>query len=214
MMLIIGNNCGAAEIYKTLNISYNHPFMWSLLFPRDMFILIEQFNHINYGHIKPVLLTQDIANSNSYPLDGILSPNMISGLTIDNKCTVYYPHYIYSASHHEPLVDGINVYYNKNYEYAFFKYMCRIKRMICCNEPPKFFIIAYEQHGWTKQCVSDLIHLNTDYPILCITDNMHLDIRANVTILTDATLNSNGRLAPGEILAKHQDSIMQWVNSH
>ena len=199
-MLVISNNCAGAHLYNKCNCAYNNPFMWGMVFAPDMMNLIRRFSTINWGSIKPMWLTEDIASRFRHNYQ----PNTF-GICIDNAVTIYYTHYKYDPSKVEPCIDGVDVLYCKNYDYALRKYNERTQRLMITHEDPSFLIVAYERYGWDDDAFAALQSLKTSYK-LCIVTNRQLNIvHKNITVITDVALEQ--KCAPELIVTEYYDQI-------
>lgn len=130
-MNIISNLCLGAFTYKLMNQEFNNPFMWSVLVRDDLIHLIENYDSINWFNVTIHSASE---------LDYIITKN-IYYLTVDNKFNIVYLHYVFSPECTSITTKGVNVYYNKIWEYIIEKYVTRVKRMLSLNEPPCFYLM-------------------------------------------------------------------------
>lgn len=204
-MLVISNNCAGAHLYNKCRIEYNNPFMWGMVFAPEMMALIRQFSSINWANIKPTWLTEQISAQFKYKYQ----PN-IFGIQIDDVLTIYYTHYKYDPARNAPYISGPDVFYYKNYEYAFNKYMARIQRFMATNDTPSFLIVAYERYGWNDDTLTQLVSIDTSYKICVITDRTLSTKFDNISIITDKDLESKSD--PVDIVSEYYTTIISALN--
>lgn len=183
-MNLICNNCGGADIYNIKGLEFSNPFIWSLLFADDMISLIQEYDNINFMNFESIRLSFEVAKENSYDEFN----NTITGILIDNKIKLFFTHYLYGPQK-IPTKIGPNTFYYKNFEYAYNKYVLRIKRMLENKEEPKFLIIAYKRHGWTKEKIEKLLQENIKYKVMIITDENIKNSLNNIKIIKLDRLN-------------------------
>ena len=68
-MRIVSNHCYGANLYKSINMNYNSPFIWSLILPNDFLKLNSDLKH--YIESKPLVVSNsesinDVDNLNLY----------------------------------------------------------------------------------------------------------------------------------------------------
>ena len=111
---IVCNDCVGARIYQAKDCNYRNPFIWCLIPPKDFAVLYENFDSINF---KKYRLAKD---------------GQWYKIIIDEKVTVYYPHYRYDPDSKEPKPKkpgDLNIYYNKIEDYIIERYEARLLRM-------------------------------------------------------------------------------------
>lgn len=120
-MIYICNNCVGARIYQLLNLQFNNPFIWCRITSDDMLFLIQNFNDIDFLRFE----------LKSY--HDILLNQKIYGVNVDDKITIWYPHYKY-GNYDTPTknnnVNGLDIFYKNIEEYIIKKYKIRTTRMI------------------------------------------------------------------------------------
>lgn len=111
---IVCNDCVGARIYQEKKHNYANPFSWCLIPPKDFEVLYKNFNTINFKN---------------YRLD---KEGQWYKIIIDDKVTVFYPHYRYDPNFKEiksKKPGDLNVYYYKIEDYIKERYEARLARM-------------------------------------------------------------------------------------
>lgn len=201
-MLVIANNCGGADYYNLHNTEYNNPFMWSVCFPTDMVNIINNFNKINWNNVDAHFMSKHIADNNHFTYQPL-----VPGLTIDKIGSIYYTHYLYDQSFNIPTKIGPDKYYNKNYEYAFKKYMKHTKAMCNQKDLPCFLIITYYRHGWDDNRFNLLYTINTHYKVFVISSKLLTNLPPNIALFHEPTLESPCNLLPITMVKKYNLEI-------
>ena len=112
-MNILSTNCLSGHIYKdVLQQPYESPFVWCRIFPDSFIHLIDNWDNINFTKIS--MTTKDMTTFYT---------------TIDKCVTIRWSHYLFHQSYSTPTQIGVNVYYNKIWEYIIEKYIDRLHRM-------------------------------------------------------------------------------------
>lgn len=176
--------------------------MWGMVFAPEMIKLISKFSSINWANITPTWLTEDTSTRYHY----IYQPN-IFGIRVDDIFTIYYTHYKYDATRLEPYRYGPDVFYRKNYEYAFNKFVERTKRFLSSSENPSFLIVAYERYGWNDDALNELVSTDTNYRVCLVTNRDISTERSNITIIKDFSLES--KPDPVNIVTEYYTEINQ-----
>lgn len=124
-MNIITNNCLGGFIYKDiLKTEYRNPFIWTLFDPDEYIDFIDKFDEINFNNYEITKVGDKLSN------------NFI--IVIDGKYHIKFIHYNFKADASTPYIKGVDVYYNRIWEYIIDKYIKRLKRMK--NEKNTIFI--------------------------------------------------------------------------
>lgn len=114
-MNIISNNCIGGYIYRDiLKEEYQNPFIWTSLDNTSVINLLEHYNTINFENIE--IFKQSSTLSNFY-------------LNVDDQLNIQFSHYVFDAKYDKPTIIGIDVHYNKIWEYIVDVYLRRLKRM-------------------------------------------------------------------------------------
>lgn len=206
-MNLICNNCGGADIYRLLGKEYNNPFIWCATFAEDFINLIDNYKNIDFNNFELIRLTAAAAAAAAYcEFD---NNKCICGIRIDNIFTIYYTHYCYSPLYSTPTKIGPDIWYNKNFEYVYKKYIDRKNKMLKENEIPIFFIIAFQRHGWNKQTIEKLLQLNTTYKICLITNKNYSSNDINKKIIYEPNLEQ--LKFPLDVIKKHFSLIQNFI---
>lgn len=123
---IISNCCGGADVYIRKGARFTNPFVWSEVFERDLLALIENLKTVDF-----------------YNFDLTRKNKTVMGIVVDNRFTIWFPHYKYDPTCETPVKRGVDVFYKRNYEYVVDKYVSRCHRMSSEYEP-YFLIFAYK----------------------------------------------------------------------
>lgn len=189
-MQVIGNNCCGGYFYILAKERFNNPFMWSLIDADEFITLIRDYDKIDYDKIN---FTELQLNRFKYhiALKRKVNDNRhIIGLNIDNKFTIYYTHYLYDIAKEKPTKIDIDIFYRKNYEYVYEKYIER-KSRINKDDKPIFFIITYKKHNWSQDKVDKLLSLNTKYKIILITQYKIKLKPNNIYVINDRLIDGD-----------------------
>ena len=125
---IICNDCLGARLYEKLGKQFSNPFMWNVIKPADFLKLCANWNKIDFEKIRSIYDKE----------------NNMYGLEIDNKISIYYPHYKKDDSHLTPFKQGIDVFYKFIDKYITEKYFARLERM---KERPIFILDVDRNFG-------------------------------------------------------------------
>ena len=142
--ILIGNDCAAGFIYRDIfKTQYYSPFIWSSL-SYDLFLqVIENYDKLNFLNVTV---------GNDKLLDDFY-------VLIDNKIKLRFSHCKFDKTINTPKIKGINVYYNKIWEYIFETYIKRTKRMISFKMDP-IYILHFDKNYLDKFMNGDLKILN------------------------------------------------------
>lgn len=205
-MNLICNNCGGADVYRLLGKEYNNPFIWCATFAEDFINLINNYKNTDFNNFELTRLTAAAAGAAFYEFD---DKKCICGITVDNKFTIYYTHYCYSPLYSIPTKIGPDIWYNKNFEYVYEKYIDRKDKMLKENEEPIFFIIAFQRHGWIKENIEKLLQIKTNYKICLITDMLVNSKDINKKIIYEPKLEQ--LKFPLDVIKKHFINIQSFL---
>lgn len=212
-MNIISNNCAGAFLYTKLGIEFNNPFMWSLIFARDMLSLIKQTetnrHEPNWRNVSALFMSMATADENRYVEYGY--DPLIPGLLVDNLFSVYFTHYRYRKDASSPIYKTINVYYNKNYLFAANKYIQRLARWTTVYEPFRYLIVAYERHGWNRTLVNELLSIKYSHKLLLFTTESVTSNQDNVRIICDKSINNSQRFDPKYVVHDYYNPILDFL---
>lgn len=147
-MNLISQNCLTGDLNRYyFHNEYQNPFVWTVISFNDMYKLINEWDNINFLN---------------YTL--VKDKNWNFSIVIDNKIKIQYVHYKFSPQDNKPRKVGVDIYYNKIWEYIVEKYEKRIKRMLEKNQKPIFcicnFKTIYKDAIYTKEELSILEKYN------------------------------------------------------
>ena len=121
-MNIICNSCAGGHIYKScFNTRFQNPFIWNLIDFNSMLYMIQHYEKINF---KDYELIKD--------------ENWNFSIIIDKSVKIKYVHYHFNKNYKMITKKGMEVYYNKIWEYIVQKYEDRISRMLANKDKPIF----------------------------------------------------------------------------
>jgi len=148
MYNLISQNCLCGDIYKNnLKIDYQNPFVWCVITFENMYNLISKWDNINFLNYE---LKKD--------------KNWNFSLNIDNKVNIQYVHYKFSYNDSTIRKNGVDVFYNKIWEYIIEIYEKRIQKMLNNKENPLFcicnFDTIYKDAIYTKEQLQILSKFN------------------------------------------------------
>ena len=218
-MNIVSNNCAGAFLYTKMGIEFNNPFMWTLIFAKDMVSLIHRTEpnrtepnrtEPNWRNVSALFMNRSTAIGNKY-IEYNNDP-LIPGLRVDDLFTVYFPHYRFRPDAVVPIQHTINVYYCKNYEYAATKYMQRLLRWRDSTEPISWFIVAYERHGWNRRLIDELLSVEYSHRILLVTTESVKSNQPNVSVICDKTINNTKLFDPKYVVDAYYPAIQSVFN--
>lgn len=163
-MNIISNTCVGAGIYETKKEQFKNPFMWNVIDFQSMYNLIKNYDTINFENIE-------LQKDNNWKMS----------IIIDNQVKVNFVHYKFSINDKTPKKIGVDVFYNKIWEYVINKYTTRIDRLLKKPESPIFIIGSVLKHHWynIKQ-VKQICNLNSPYKIIFANNNIVLPNYNNI----------------------------------
>lgn len=146
-MNLICNSCASGHIYKEiLKIKYPNPFIWSIVDFDSMYYLIKNYENINF-------LNYELKKTQDWKFY----------LMIENKIKIQCIHYKFDKTYSTPTIKGIDVFYNKIWEYIVEKYEERLSRMY--KEQPIFMLT-----NWWDRTETDLT-----YDRLKLLNDLHKD---------------------------------------
>lgn len=180
-MILLSNNCFGGFIYKNiLEEQYNSPFVWCRIWEDDYFTLIKDFENINFMNFE-IHKTKE-----NEKINDLMECNF--NIIIDNKIKVFYNHYRFSSKDDKIRKDGIDIYYNKIWEYIVEKYKERTKRMLTDKTKP--IILLHCQLGHYYNIQNDIIKLcnNKKYKYILLTNT------------NEIIKNENNLILPGNVL--------------
>jgi len=115
MKNIISNNCLGGYVYRDiLKEEYQNPFIWTRLDNIDFINLLENFDTLNFKNIELFKESDKLEKFR---------------LKIDNKIKLQFNHYLFDSNYNKPTIIGIDVHYNKIWEYIANVYLRRLNRM-------------------------------------------------------------------------------------
>ena len=116
MKNIISNNCLGGYVYRDiLKEEYQNPFIWTRLDNTDLINLLENFDTLNFKNIELFKESNKLEKFR---------------LKIDNKIKLQFNHYLFDSKYDKPTIIGIDVHYNKIWEYIVNVYLRRLNRMV------------------------------------------------------------------------------------
>lgn len=194
-MNIISNCCAAGEFYRRiLNTSYKNPFIWCSIKPKDMYYLIEHYADINF-------LNYEISKNELETKMGTFR------IIVDNKISIYYLHYHFNQADYKIRTDGVNVYYNRIWEYVVKKYEERAKKMLMLKEEPIFLLLsdrvslAKIDDNWLDK----ILDIKTNYKIVIVGETKRISNNSNILYINE---NSKNHVI---ILDKYQNKIKEFL---
>lgn len=115
MKNIITNNCLGGYIYRDiLKEEYQNPFIWVRLDNIDLIKLLENYETLNFKNIEIFKESKKLENF---------------CLKIDDVVKIKCSHYVFDSKYNTPTIIGVDVHYNKIWEYIIDIYLKRLKRM-------------------------------------------------------------------------------------
>jgi hypothetical protein len=187
---------------------FNNPFIWCAIDSNDFIYLIRNFDTINFSNVEVTELKENVFKNHDAIKKKIREKKHIIGIKIDNKITAYYTHYLYDRYKTKPTKIDIDIFYNRNFEYVYQKYMERLKRMYT-DENPVFYIITYKKHNWSQEKLDYLLYLNTKYKIIIITQFKIKNRPKNVYIINDSLKEGD----PNKLTKKYFNTIKKYINN-
>lgn len=191
-MNIISTNCLAGHLYRDLlKCEYKNPFIWTNIWNKDFLYLIEHFKEIDFHNYE--------IQKNSNLL-------LLFKICIDNKVNVEYNHYIFSTKYNTPTKIGIDIYYNKIWEYISEKYE---KRLSLMNN--NIDLVAIDDFGGDYD-INKIYNICKEKQIklfMC-TDNIPEETNDNCIIRKRFIVENHGP-GPGDIHLKYGDLIKEFL---
>lgn len=144
-MNIISNCCATGYLYKNiLKEQFPNMFIWSAMLPKDVILLIRNYDKINFENIK---LEESFIHKR-------IERNF--KIVIDNLVSVHYTHYILSEDK-SPKVIGYNVYFSNIKDFTIEKYKNRLKRKSFTEEPVFLILDNKNDMTFTNEEMSELL---------------------------------------------------------
>ena len=195
MVNLIGNTCIASWMTtKCYNQELINPFTWSILDFDSAYNLVKNYDKINFNYYE---LKKD--------------KDWNFSITIDNQVTVQYVHYKFRRNATKLTKDGVDLYWNKIWEYIVNQYKKHIKKMLTYNIEP-IFIFGSANKVTRERCLfnveqqAKLDELNSKYTIVLSFKEM-IEPRHVICIKQDGSYNCNGVGVSTEIYNKIKDVI-------
>lgn len=172
-MILFSNDCSAGFIYRNiLNEEYSSPTIWTRINIDDFIILIKSFNTINFKNYE---LHKQTKNLDTFYI------------RIDNKINIYFNHYKFNKDDNilrkAKSHFGIDVYYNKIWEYIIEKYDKHINKMFNNFSNP-IFILHID--SWYND-FSNSLNLNKIYDLI----NYCKEKKIKLLVLTEKYINKD-----------------------
>lgn len=124
-MNLVSNSCVGAYLMRDhYRYQYNNPFCWSFILVDDFVTLMKEWDNIDF-------MNYTVDKCGKKLEDGFKT-------VIDGKVTLLWYHYKFSPKFARPTTKGINVFYNRIWEYISEKYEERTRRMLAAKEDPVF----------------------------------------------------------------------------
>ena len=197
-MNIISNTCLGALLYHKINQTYQNPFCWNVIDYNSFYYLIDNYNKINFNNYE---LKKD-NNWNFYIL-------------IDKKIKIQYVHYRFKKDENKKINRGINVYWNKIWEYIVKKYEERLKRMLLTKEKPIFILGSiHKKHWYNKKQVKSICELCTKKGYKLVVVNNNIDFSNEFTnIKFIKTIHTEKDFTNGPFAKEIYPQIKKYLNS-
>ena len=178
-MNIISNTCIGSYIQRDcLKQKYSNPFCWNIIKAPEMIKLIKHWDSINFQNYEIVK-----------------DKNWRFSVIIDGLVKVDFVHYLFSANDDVPRKRGVEIFYNKIWEYIAEKYEERTKRMLELKEDPIFIIgTSYPYDFYSEAEIKTICKIQTRYKIIICNNHIKLDY-PNVLFLDTNLYQDNEQLA-------------------
>lgn len=186
-MNIVTTNCLGGHIYRDLlRTKYGNPFVWTNIWNKDFIELIKYWDEINLEN---------------YQLLHVANGSKTLKLLIDSRVNVEYNHYIFSKIHNIPTKIGIDIYYDKIWEYLIEKYEKRLSSM-----SKHIDLIAVDDFGGYD--IKEIYEICKDKMIKCFicTDKLPEESSNTVIIRPRFRVEDHGP-GPGDIPIKYGKEI-------
>ena len=182
-MNLISNTCLGAFIQRDwLKQSYENPFCWNVIDFKSMLYLITNYETINYNNFE---IQKD--------------KNWNFSIIVDNAVKIQYVHYKFDAKCETIKTRGVDVYWNKIWQYIVEKYKERTKRMLVSNNKPLFIIGSihnWQNHVYSEDEILKICEICSRKGYKCIISNRNFDfsnehpnIKFNITQLSPNNCN-------------------------
>lgn len=114
-MNILSLNCLGAHIYRDLlKCSYGNPFIWTRMDNADFIRLLEDYENIDFHNYTLIKESRKLENFR---------------IIIDDKVKLYFNHHLFDANADKPIKRGVDIFYNRIWEYIVDNYEKRLARM-------------------------------------------------------------------------------------
>lgn len=158
----------------SLKQEYENPFCWNIIDANSMYNLIKNYDNIDFTNYK---LVRD--------------EKWQFSIVIDDQVHVKYVHYHFSQFDYKVRVVGVDLFYNKIWEYIVEKYEKRLSRM---KSDPIFIIgTTYPDDFYTLDEIRRICSIDTKYKIVIC--NNHIKLNTNHIFLDTNLFKDNVQLA-------------------
>ena len=163
-MQIICNDCYSGFLNRLLDRQFENPFYWSRIYAKDFYNLLEKYEKLNYNDIE-IKLNKDFTNEFKLWTCDAFSPVIIC-----DGIRIFYNHYKYNQNDKVPRIEIPDVYYYKNYEYCYEKWIKRSKRIT--KEKPLVIFHYNDRTNDKNEEVLKIFELckKKDYKLIFISD--------------------------------------------
>jgi len=202
-MNIISNNCIGGFLYKLNHLEYKNPFIWHQISSSDFAKLMNTYDSIYFEDFELEV------NRRRLNKEYIISDTDVNCCHIRLSCgiTIYYNHYKCDNNAHKPTKIGFDIFYDRNFELTYTKYVSRLERM---TEKP-VFVYFYKEPRNDKDPKTDVLKMigsseRNNQKLVLIVD-FDIDVKSkNVFLIKES------HLTPPHIVAeKYNQSIMQFL---
>lgn len=190
-MNIISSNCLGGHLYRDLlHCEYGNPFIWSRIHNEDFIYLISNFSKINFYNYEILKQAPELKKFK---------------IRIDDKFEVNYNHHIFSPKHSTPTKIGIDVYYNKIWEYITEKYEKRLAIM-----EDRIDLVAVDDFGgYDIERIYNICKSNRIRCFMC-TDKLEEEYSDYILVRKRFSVGSHGP-GPGDIHLKYGNEIKEFL---
>lgn len=198
-MYVIASDCVGGYLYQSVDEYYNNPFIWSVICPSDMKLLIDNFHLIDFNNIKLVWSE--------------LFPNCYK-IRIDGKIHIHYPHNVYKKDAAKIYKANGNNYWCNAGDLTLSNYKKRLARADMKNLRPTFIITQHDTlpFGYTESVCAQF-NYGAAYPIISLSNApaLNTETYSNIHVPEDM-LNDDTRGRTNRIFEYAKDSILSIMN--
>lgn len=191
-MNILSLNCLGAHIYRDLlKCSYGNPFIWTLTDNDDFIRLLEDYENIDFHNYVLIKESKKLENFR---------------IIIDNKVKLYFNHHLFDANANKPIKRGVDIFYNKIWEYIVNNYEKRLLRM---NKTVDLVAVDDWDNSINVNKIKEIC-ITKKYPCFICTNRL-LEYEDSMLIIKPRFIHDGHGPGPGDIWKDYSTEIKKLL---